>query len=791
MSSTEHARLAADNGSPTRGEDQSPSPEHSGTRDDQEQSDLPPTNNEEGRTSLDQNDPAPTNNGDGQTSNEHDTGVPPAREAEPPTAQQFSSLMQAVQALIRSREEPSERKKGEEHEFGKEERKRDRSSQRKRLRGSPRRRSTSRSSESSGRRPRKSSKRSKSKRSPSYSSESPGRKPRKSRKLSRSRRSGGKHHRARHSSPSSSEEERYHRSRGRDRRRERSGDYRDNSAEHSRRSKYRRRHSDSDRSHSTKSIRSKRHRQRSVTESDSSTGRVTAKRSKHSRRRSPSYNGSGTEHPVPKSLRDPSHRSNPSCERAQSLTQSDMSLASTSCSPHRRGTDSNRTMDPPGLGSTTKSKANITEAANPALLPCDPHSQTIAGPSSTEHERARETTPVSTLTPVAQEFLSLVSPPLAQSKRPPSDLPSSPVGTSSNADQDQVEEEGDPEELWSQGFDAMTKEILSRTQSIYPKLIVQRDTPAQAEADEGEWVHLNAAGKPAPTLSFKRSGLVEGRLRQEHERLLQDRASLSQPPNLAKRTPLKPRGDRFAKFQEDDGRPSSVADNNLLQAFLPKPLARKAPPKPDNNEKALRLLEETARRSVNALNHLDAIKNIVVASSLEPARDGKLGKVWKEGADPNFLMLLMQSQHQAIEQLSTLTGHLLASAVLDRRQAALSPSSLPWDIARPLYEADHKEKGLFNTEAMGKAKKDFESEAVTRSLQRSAGFKPQGKVFSPQGKLRQATKKKPQAPRTLTSSPAASSSSGQQGVVQPQAFGAPSTFTKGNFHRAKPQIKRK
>ena len=122
---------------------------------------------------------------------------------------------------------------------------------------------------------------------------------------------------------------------------------------------------------------------------------------------------------------------------------------------------------------------------------------------------------------------------------------------------------------------------------MYPNLVVKTERPSQATLDEGEWALLNTGSKPTPLLAFKRSGLVEGRLRHELNRAFTERTTQSQAP---RHTPLLPKKDRYAKYQEQDGRPVDAAQANLYQTFLPTSHSSTAPQNVSAKDNPLRVL---------------------------------------------------------------------------------------------------------------------------------------------------------------------------------------------------------
>ena len=329
---------------------------------------------------------------------------------------------------------------------------------------------------------------------------------------------------------------------------------------------------------------------------------------------------------------------------------------------------------------------------------------------------------------------------------------------------------------------AHTKALLAKLKPLADKLVVERSKQKQPSSSLGEWAHVGIGHPQEPDLAFLRSANVDTAVRSEFDKVIADRCNQSQAP---KGVPLKPTKDRLAHFQGNDDRPLGSAPANLHQAFLPR--SRKENPQVS---KALKVQEETARRILNGLNQLDALKNAAATTMLQRIEtDPSSGKrAWKEGADPDLLLDILHNQHQTIEHLAQTTGHLYASAVMDRRAAALSGSSTPLGIQRTLLRSSPFAPGLFEEAQMEKAKKELESEAVSRSIHKSSftPYRKQHQQHSP--RPREGNSRRPSAPNRPRQ-PASSSNSAAASSERPSKFqpsrGFKQSFPKGNFSQGR------
>ena len=352
-----------------------------------------------------------------------------------------------------------------------------------------------------------------------------------------------------------------------------------------------------------------------------------------------------------------------------------------------------------------------------------------------------------------------------------------PARTKARAPRDEEEDNSQAQRLV-----AHTKALLAKLKPLAGNLVVEREKQAQPSSSLGQWAHVGIGHAQEPDLAFLRSDTVDTAVRNEFEKVIADRCSQSQAP---KGVPLRPSKDRLARFQGNDDRPLGYAPLNLHQPFHPR--SRKHNPQVS---KALKVQEETARRLMNGLNQLDALKNAAATTMLQRIEtDPSSGKrSWKEGADPDLLLDILHNQHQTIEHLAQTTGHLYATAVMDRRAEALSGSSTPQDIQKTLLRSSAFAPGLFEEAQMEKAKKELESEAVSRSLYRSAytPYKKQHQQHS--SRPREGNPKRTNAPNkprqpASSSSPAATSTD-RSSNFQP-ARGFKQSFPKGNFHRGR------
>ena len=267
------------------------------------------------------------------------------------------------------------------------------------------------------------------------------------------------------------------------------------------------------------------------------------------------------------------------------------------------------------------------------------------------------------------------------------------------------------EEAVLEKHERICRGIIKKARLHAPTLVSEKKISNPLEVEEDKWGDIMGEPSSATVPVFARSGYVDHGFKAEFKKHLEDRCSQSHKP---KGVPLKPRKDKFAPFLEDDNRPHSVAEPNLRQSFLPRHPHKKDP---TPQQKSLKLQEETSRRTWNALSYMDALTNLVVASNLETEEDTK---VWKQDADPNFLLACMRSMRQTIHHIAELSGNQLAGAVMDRRQDALADSNLPDAIKRTLLSSPLESPALFAEDSMDKAQKELESEALTRHAHKSS-----------------------------------------------------------------------
>ena len=229
-----------------------------------------------------------------------------------------------------------------------------------------------------------------------------------------------------------------------------------------------------------------------------------------------------------------------------------------------------------------------------------------------------------------------------------------------------------------------------------------------------------------------------------------------------------------------------LAEANLIQAFLPRSHSRRGA---SQASKSLKVYEENARRCLNGLNQLDALKNAAAATMLQKSDSDPTSskRTWKEGADPNLFLDILHNQHQTIEHMAQLLGHFFSSALLDRRTAALADSVAPQEIQRTLLMSSPFSTGLFDEGQMEKAKEELEAEVVTRSMFRPA-FAPYKRQQQHQSsKPREANYRRPNAPNRPRQTASANittsqSSDGPSKFLPPKRFRQ--FFPKGNFSRA-------
>lgn len=362
----------------------------------------------------------------------------------------------------------------------------------------------------------------------------------------------------------------------------------------------------------------------------------------------------------------------------------------------------------------------------------------------------------------------------------PTPMESEPARSSREA-----EEEAARQAAMEATFMAVQKDLLPRVKAIAPKLVLESSPIPQASSVHGFWAELTAPVHKDPCLAFTRSDMVDARIQAEFDRALEERKT---NPKSTKSVPLKPQRDKYAKYQQDDGRPSGPAENNLPNLFGPRPLSQDV----SSRVKALKTQEDIARRLSNALSQMDAVNNATAACLTTNVEGDRSKKAWREDADPNLLMQLLRAQHHAIEHMAELTGHILASSVLERRQTLLSSSALTPELQRPLLESPPFTPGLFEETRLQQAKKDLESLAVTRAIQKNLLPPPRHRPApNAPPRPRDDWPRKPQAsPRhPLPSSQIRGPFPNRSG---PSFGSGPSgNFPKGNFPRPRNPHKRK
>ena len=332
--------------------------------------------------------------------------------------------------------------------------------------------------------------------------------------------------------------------------------------------------------------------------------------------------------------------------------------------------------------------------------------------------------------------------------------------------------------------------LLKKAKELFPKQIKIGPSSTRRDDAQGDWSSLTTTKEAEPQLSFARSGLVEGKIEKEFGRHKSDRCSRSHP---TKSTPLRPAKCRMAKFNFDDGRPTAQAEPNLIHS-----LANRTTSKSDSTPavKKLKTHEEIARKSLTALSQLDALKNLALVSMTRATEDGK-GRAWASSSDPDLLMQILEGQHRTIDYLAELQAFLLADTVMDRRQATLTGSSIPQEIQKKLLESDPRKQGLWDEDIMERAKKDLESEALTRPFRRPTGDQKHRPSLGQHRDRRNSWGKKSPTLSGRQKSTTYQASSRPQ-PRSGQSFGAPSfsnntggLFPKENFRKGKSGFKRK
>ena len=335
-------------------------------------------------------------------------------------------------------------------------------------------------------------------------------------------------------------------------------------------------------------------------------------------------------------------------------------------------------------------------------------------------------------------------------------------------------------------------QLLSRAKELYPKQVKAKEGNIKTAQDEDDWSTLTAKQSSEPELTFIRSKMVDSKMAEALSKQKEDRCNQSRMP---KGVPLKPTKCRISRFNHDDGRPSAAAEPNLIHTLLART------PRRDNSQafKKLKTYEEVARRSLTAISQLDALKNLMLVAMTKQSESGT-DREWAESADPNLLLQILEGQHLTIEYLAELASYLLADTTMDRRQATLEGSSIPREIQKNLMAADLRERGLWAESDMEKAKKDLESDALTRPFRRpsSSSQRPRPSQSHFKGRMGDWPKKTSDLSKIKSSSrphQANSQSPRQQHNFGAPAFGSgltgPPSFPRQNFQRGKPHIKRK
>ena len=373
----------------------------------------------------------------------------------------------------------------------------------------------------------------------------------------------------------------------------------------------------------------------------------------------------------------------------------------------------------------------------------------------------------------------------SEDPRDSASLAPSVVSQTSNPAANKEEEAKDDNKevsLASKGLEAHTKSLLAKLKPLTNGIIIERENKARQSYDLGQWAEVGVGRAQQPHLAFASSRTVDAAVNWEFDKAINDRYSQSHNP---KGVPLICPKDRFARYQGDGSRPAGPAEINLLQSFLPSAHPRK---ETSAAGKALRTHEDTARRFLNGLNQLDALKNAAAATMLQRTDDDSDNRKWKDGADPNLLLDILHCQHQSIEHLAQLAGHYFCSTLLDRRAAALAEAVAPREIQKTLLTSPPFSAALFDEEHMQRAKKDLESTAVTKSLAKGSfnPYKRQPSQFA--AKRKEPNARRPIAPSRPRPSATATGPTPQQ-QSRPATFGAQKSFRpsfpKGNFPRGR------
>ena len=344
-------------------------------------------------------------------------------------------------------------------------------------------------------------------------------------------------------------------------------------------------------------------------------------------------------------------------------------------------------------------------------------------------------------------------------------------------------EEDDEASLTAQRLTTHTKSLLAKLKPLAEKLVVEKEEQSQPPASQGEWANLGLGLPQEQDLAFARSQMIEDAVTRQFDRAISDKCSQSHGP---RGVPLRPVRDRFARFQGKVTRASTPAEPNLPQAFLPK-----AGKETSHSAKFLRLAEEVSRRTLNGLNQVDALKNAAATTMLQKTADSASKRAWGPQADPNLLLEILHNIHQTVEHIAQLQGHLFTAALLERRTAALAESAATQEIKNTLLQSPPFSKGLFDEENIKTAKKELESEVVTRSLMRPAMSQARNQHRPQRPRHRQGGNAKSSTPNSgnrpkQQAQPSSSNnqpSDRQPKTVTPRAFGH--SYQKGNFPSAR------
>lgn len=260
------------------------------------------------------------------------------------------------------------------------------------------------------------------------------------------------------------------------------------------------------------------------------------------------------------------------------------------------------------------------------------------------------------------------------------------------------------------GFDRLNREIISQAGEILPILLTEQVHSSTQDIGDEVWDKLAGRIKAAPKQVFRRSKRVDAALQTEFQRICTDRYDRSRQQ---KGLTLKPRKDKYAPLLLDDGRPKAWADINLSEGFVSQ---TKSKGDKSSTQKVNQYLEEIARRSTSILSYMDSLINLSVATSTFPRGDNQ-GSEWNRDADPVLFMQCMSSLRDAVFHHAEISGNLLSSALLNRREHALSFSSkTPEEIKHALFKSSPLSPRLFGEEEMKNGLERLEKVAVTHSM---------------------------------------------------------------------------